>query len=101
MLNNSGHFIPVMNHPLLRPWLHGAVVAFSIGMIVLVAVTLLTPPPLPENFANTTVDWKSPGDLPPTTAPEAVGFRLRDYRMWYWLVGKRPKLAVLTSGRWP
>jgi hypothetical protein len=44
-----------MDHPLLRPWLHAAFVAFLVCMAVLVATSLASPRPDPEQLETTTV----------------------------------------------
>jgi hypothetical protein len=36
MLNNAKHFLPLINHPLLQPWLHGAMLVRLVCMLVLV-----------------------------------------------------------------
>lgn len=60
MANGQGHFLPFMEHPLLRPWLHAAFVSFLVCMVVLVAVSLVTLPTPAEKLANTTVsEWRS------------------------------------------
>lgn len=88
MLNGEFHFLPFMEMPLLRPWLHAAFFAFVVCMGVLVLVTRATPAPAPEKLATTTVTnwrelWSSDG---------ARG--VRDYRLWL-------TLAVLgAAGLW-
>ncbi|HXQ80885.1 MAG TPA: sodium/solute symporter [Opitutaceae bacterium] len=88
MLNGTWHFLPFMEAPLLRPWLHSAMLAFAVSMVALVAVSLSTARTPDAKLATTTVsDW---GAL---VAP-GVGGGLRDYRLW---------LAVLlltTAGFW-
>jgi solute:Na+ symporter, SSS family len=60
MANGQAHFLPFMEHPLLRPWLHAAFVAFLVCMVVLVAVSLVTAPVSDEKLSTTTVsDWRS------------------------------------------
>ena len=70
-------FLPFMRHPLLQPWLHAAMVSFSVCMVVLVAVSLLTRPPAPERLQGTTVT--SVGSLLRTDVAVPL---LRDYRLW-------------------
>jgi len=80
MLNGQWHFLPFMETPLLRPWLHGAMVAFLVCMVVLIAVSAATTKTTAEKLATTTVsDWR--GML-------ASGSRghLSDYRPWLILV---------------
>jgi hypothetical protein len=36
LLNNEKHDLPLMNHPLLKPWLHGAMLVSLVCMLVLV-----------------------------------------------------------------
>ena len=76
MLNGQLHFLPFMEAPLLRPWLHSALLAFAVSMVALVAVSLSTRPTAQAKLAATTVtDWRS------LVAPGA-GTGLRDYRLW-------------------
>ena len=88
MLNGQLHFLPFMEAPLLRPWLHSAMLAFAVSMVPLAAVSLATPRTSEAKLANTTVtDWG-------TLVAPGVGGGLRDYRLW---------LAVLlltTAGLW-
>lgn len=55
MANGQAHFLPFMEHALLRPWLHAALVGFAICMVVLVAISLLTTPVSAERLRATTV----------------------------------------------
>jgi len=89
MLNNEMHFLSFMNHPLLKPWLHGAILVGVACMIVLVVVSLLTPPPAPEKLKNTTVYslWGTEAretEADAMMAPETHWYR--DYRPWLTLV---------------
>jgi solute:Na+ symporter, SSS family len=88
MLNGRLHFLPFMEAPLLRPWLHSALLAFAVSMVALVGASLATPPTAAAKLATTTVSgWAS------LAAPGAGG-GWRDYRLW---------LAVLlltTAGLW-
>lgn len=53
-------FLPFMEHPLLRPWLHSAFAGFLVCMAVLVGVSLVTSPVTVEKLNATTVsNWKS------------------------------------------
>ena len=69
MADGQWHFLPFMDHPVLRPWLHAAFVAFLVCMAVLVAVSLASPRPEPERLETTTVrSWSrlvraNPGPL--------------------------------------
>lgn len=56
LLAKSGHsLIPGMELPLLRPWLHSALVAFCLCMLVLVTVSVFTPPSRPDCLSETTI----------------------------------------------
>jgi Na+/proline symporter len=60
MANGQAHFLPFMEHPLLRPWLHAAFVSFLVCMVVLVGVSMVTMPTPAEKLANTTVtEWRA------------------------------------------
>lgn len=88
MLNGQLHFLPFMEAPLLRPWLHAAMLAFAVSMAALFGVSLATPATSQAKLSTTTVrNW---GAL---LAP-GTGGGVRDYRLW---------LAVLlltTAGLW-
>jgi SSS family solute:Na+ symporter len=87
MLDGFWHFLPFMRAPLLRPWLHGSLVAFAVSMVVLVGASLATRPTPEAKLAATTVtDW---GAL---VAPGHRG--AADYRPW--LVA----LLALTAALW-
>jgi solute:Na+ symporter, SSS family len=89
MFNNSQHFLPLMNHPLLKPWLHGAMLVTLVCMVVLTAVSLLTAPSPAARLKNTTVaslwgeEAKGMAD-DPMMAPETSW--LKDYRPWLAIV---------------
>lgn len=88
MVNGQAHFLPFMEAPLLRPWLHAAFLAFSLCMLMLVAVSLATAPPPLEKLATTTVSssrllWS--GEKTSTLA---------DYRLWLVV------MVVVTTGLW-
>ncbi len=96
MLNNQRHFLPFMNHALLKPWLHGAVLGGFVCTVVLVVVSQLTTAPPPERLANATVEglWGRGRDQ---EAKAMFGRRvslLRDYRLWLTIV------AVGTAVLW-
>jgi SSS family solute:Na+ symporter len=55
MADGQWHFLPFMDHPLLRPWLHAALVAFLLCMAVLVGVSLASKRPEPVRLETTTV----------------------------------------------
>jgi len=76
MADGRWHFLPFMDHPLLRPWLHAALVAFVVCMAVLVAASLATAPPATARLETTTVaSWS---DL---VRPEP-GRGARNYAAW-------------------
>lgn len=88
MLNGELHFLPFMETPLLRPWLHSAMLAFAVCMVVLVAVSLATPRPVEEKLATTTVtNWRL------LFAADGGGW-LRDYRPWLAI------LVLVAAGLW-
>jgi len=76
MWNGQAHFLPFMEHPLLKPWLHAAMLAFAVCMAVLAAVSLATRPTAPERLATTTVHGLA--SLNAGTGMPLV----RDYRLW-------------------
>ena len=64
MLDNQwhflGHFLPILNHPLLLPWLHTALIAFGICLMSLIGVSLGTRPTPAAQLETTTIsNWKS------------------------------------------
>jgi Na+/proline symporter len=83
MLNGQKHFLPFMEHPLLRPWLHSAMVAFAVCMLVLVAVSLLTKPTEKAKLARTTIYGQAKAEMQAdaSSGVDRVG-ALRDYRLW-------------------
>jgi len=84
------HFLPWMQTPLLRPWLHGAMLGFAVCMAVLVLVSALTPPPPPERLVTTTLHGLRQETPPAVTVP-GPGLA-RDWRLWLCSV-----LAVVTT----
>ena len=101
MLKNHGCFAGLMDYPLLgpclqfldqplmRPWLHGAMLASLLCMVVLVAVSLCTSPPPPAKLQNTTVAslWGKgarAGSEDELMFPRVPG--LKDYRLWLTIV---------------
>jgi SSS family solute:Na+ symporter len=87
--DSQSHFLPFMAHPLLRPWLHGAFVAFLVCIGALLAASLASAAPAPERLATTTLAGMRA--LPPEPL-EGRGSGLRDYRLWLGLV-----LAITTT----
>ncbi|HXY41254.1 MAG TPA: hypothetical protein VEQ10_16385, partial [Vicinamibacteria bacterium] len=88
--DSQSPFLPFMAHPLLRPWLHGAFVAFLVCMAALVAASLATAPPPGERLETTTVGGGTRAQ--PPQEPETRGRGFRDYRLWLGLV-----LAITTA----
>lgn len=73
-----------MDQPILRPWLHGAMVACGICMVVLVIVSLLTKPASADRLAVTTINFGATGEtsllnIPSETPPVSL---FHDYRIW-------------------
>jgi solute:Na+ symporter, SSS family len=96
MLNNEKHFLPFMNHPLLKPWLHGALLVGLICMVVLVTFSLLTTAPSPERLKNTTVYslWGTESQAmaeDEMMAPPSCWWR--DYRLWLTIVSVSTAVA--------
>ena len=88
MLNGEVHFLPFMEAPLLRPWLHAAMLAFAVCMVVLVAVSCSTQRPAEQKVATTTVsDWR-------LLFAADDGGGLRDYRVWLTIV------VLAAAGLW-
>ena len=84
LLYDSRHpVLPFLQTPLMRPWLHGAILEFLLCLAVLALVSLATPRLPAAQLANTTVDWAAPA---PAAPPRST--RL-DYRIW---------LGVLLAG---
>ncbi len=76
MLDGQLHFLPFMEAPLLRPWLHAAMLAFAVSMVALVAGSLLSARTAESKLAMTTVtDWRA-------LAAPGAGRGLSDYRLW-------------------
>ena len=76
MANGQLHFLPFMEAPLLRPWLHAAFLAFAVCMVMLIAVSLVTVPTSTRKLEATTVsNWRQLWEVERTT-------RLADYRLW-------------------
>lgn len=82
MSANKPLLLPFMDQPLLRPWLHGAMLACSICMTVLVIVSLITKPTSADCLAATTIDFGATGSLlDDPSEPRAISL-FHDYRMW-------------------
>jgi SSS family solute:Na+ symporter len=88
MANGKYHFLPFMDTPLMRPWLHSAIVAFLFSMAALVSVSLATPRTAAAKLEHTTVsDWRA-------LAAPGTGTGIRDYRLWLTV------LLSITAGLW-
>jgi len=88
MANGKYHFLPFMEAPLLRPWLHAAMLAFAVSMVALVAVSLATRRTPEAKLAQTTVS-----DFGTLVAP-GDGKGLQDYRLWLGV------LLAVTAALW-
>jgi solute:Na+ symporter, SSS family len=71
------HWLPFMQQPLLRPWLHGALLAFAVSMLALAAGTYTAPAPGAALLATTTVHG-----LRQEAAEAGAPTALADYRLW-------------------
>jgi SSS family solute:Na+ symporter len=93
MYDGRHPFLPLMQAPVMRPWLHGAIVEFVICVTALIGVSLLTKAKPAASLESTTVDWnRGPASAAQASAERASVFG--DYRLW---------LAVLvsvTAGLW-
>jgi SSS family solute:Na+ symporter len=92
MYNSRVRFMPFLELPLLRPWLHSAMVACAVCMVVLVGVSLCTRPVEPSRLRSTTV-YRSDGISKSVLANPQLNV-LEDYRFWATV------LVVLTGGLW-
>ena len=76
MANGKYNFLPFMDTPLMRPWLHSAMLAFLVSMAALVSVSLATLRTPEAKLLDTTVsDWR-------TLVAPGAGTGLKDYRLW-------------------
>ncbi len=91
MLDTQRHFLPFMQTPLLRPWLHGAILEFLACAVVLVGVSLVTAPMPKEKLIATTLAWAGPSQDAGSPRRSPAG----DYRTWLGLV-----LAITTALWW-
>jgi solute:Na+ symporter, SSS family len=88
MANGKYNFLPFMDTPLMRPWLHSAMLAFLVSMAALVSVSLSTLRTSEAKLLDTTVsDWR-------TLVAPGTGTGLRDYRLWLTV------LLLITAGLW-
>ncbi|MEI8374893.1 MAG: sodium/solute symporter [Planctomycetota bacterium] len=80
VIQGKQSFLPLMDHWLLKPWLHTAFFNFLVCSAILVAVSLITRPASTVQLATTTVsDWKS------LLAAERVPL-YRNYLFWLGLL---------------
>jgi len=70
--------LPFTNTPLLRPWLHGAMLACSFSVLILILTSLLTAHPPPEKLVSTTVSRLSDLQL----QDSRVAW-YKNYQVWY------------------
>jgi SSS family solute:Na+ symporter len=83
MSSHVSPILPFMNHPLLRPWLHGAMVACGLCMLVLVAVSLLTTPTPANRLASTTLNFSPAKTVAPCEMePAPARSFFNNYQMW-------------------
>jgi SSS family solute:Na+ symporter len=82
MFDSKLHYLPFMQHPLLRPWLHGAIVEFLLCSLLLIGVSLATACPAKEKVASTTIHFGSLGQ----SVVERPVSPIHDYRLWLGLV---------------
>jgi len=76
MLDGEFHFLPFMDTPLLRPWLHAAVLAYAVSQVALILVSLATRRTPEEKLSGTTLgQWR-------TLVAPGAGSGLHDYRIW-------------------
>ncbi|MHB9038580.1 MAG: sodium:solute symporter family transporter [Armatimonadota bacterium] len=80
MFDSKLHFLAFMQHPLLKPWLHGAIIEFLLCSLLLIGVSLVTAHPPKGKVASTTIDW---GLNNAAERPEPL---LHDYRLWLSLI---------------
>lgn len=86
-------FLPLMQAPVMRPWLHGAIVEFVLCALALVCVSLVTKPQPPSRLETTTIDWSS-SKLSAAAPVLARRSMFSDYRIWTGV------LVALTAGLW-
>jgi SSS family solute:Na+ symporter len=77
MIDQQRPFLRLLQAPVMRPWLHGAILEFVVCMTVLVSVSLSTEAQPPASIAAATFDWS--GGL---QSGEESRRGLRDYRVW-------------------
>ena len=59
MFDSKLPLLPFMQHPLLRPWLHGAIIEFLLCSLLLIGASLATARPAQEKVASTTIHYGS------------------------------------------
>ena len=87
MFDTKLHFLPFMRHPLLRPWLHGAIIEFLVCAALLIGASLASARPALGKTVSTTINFgamKQPevGEFDASRP----GSLLHDYRLWLGLV---------------
>ena len=93
MYDGRHPFLPFMQAPVMRPWLHGAIVEFVLCALALLCVSLLTKPRPAASLEATTIDWNPAPSSAGAPAPVRPSV-LADYRIWL------GTLVTLTAGLW-
>jgi len=93
LFNSRARFMPFMEFPLLRPWLHSAMVACAACTVVLVGVSLCTRPVDAPRLRATTISYTG-DELAQSVLTDPSPDLLLDYRFW------AAVLVILTSGLW-
>ena len=80
MVNNQMGYrlLPFMDTPLLRPWLHGAMLACALSVLIMAVTSLLTARPAPEKLVCTTIS-----SLAEMQINDVRVAWYKDYRFWY------------------
>ena len=87
-LKPEDQWFQLLNTPLLTPWLHRAMITTLFCVILLVAVSLLTPKPAAARLSNTTVHslWGRARDAETEAMLHPKVSLLKDYRLWLTIV---------------
>jgi SSS family solute:Na+ symporter len=93
LFDSYAHFLPFMKVPLLRPWLHSAMVACAACMVVLAGVSLCTQPIEASRLRTTTISYSGDTLAQRVLTNPSPGI-FQDYRFWVAV------LVLLTSGMW-
>ncbi len=87
MIDTQKHFLqdylPFMGHPLIQPFLHGAILQFLVCLFVMIFISLLTSPEPAEKLVHTTYNWNRQKEE--QVLQPKLGL-LQDYRLWLALV---------------